>query len=181
MTTNYQISGNHRGLVVDNIDPLKQNRIRIRVHGFFDGVEDSHLPWAAAAFPLLTGSGAGFGWFGVPAIGATVFCFFEQGDYNQPVYFAEAPDGIHGHPTIADTNYPNRRGFRTSAGHIIYVDDEDDEILVEHSSGAQLSITGTVLKLLKDGASIQIDSSSNISITSSGSVTITGTTVNLNP
>jgi len=173
MTTNYQIFGNYRGVVVDNIDPLKQNRVRIRVHGFFDGVEDSHLPWAAAAFPLLTGSGAGFGWFGVPEIRAMVFCFFEQGDYNAPVYFAEAPDGIHGHPAIADTNYPNRRGFRTAAGHFIYVDDVTDEIRVEHSSGAQLSITNTTLKLLKSEAFIEIDNSGNIRIS--------GTRIDLNP
>jgi len=157
MTTNYQILGNHRGTVVNNLDPLKQNRIQVRVHGFFDGVEDSHLPWAAAAFPLLTGSGAGFGWFGVPAIGAMVFCFFEQGDYNAPVYFAEAPDGIHGHPTTADTNYPDRRGFQTASGHMLYFDDKANVIQLQHSSGAK----------------IQIDSS--------GNVTITGNTVNINP
>ena len=171
---NNRITGFHRGVVMDNNDPEKWGRCRINVHGFFDDItETSHLPWAAPILPLWSGAGAGHGWFSVPDVGTTVMCFFEAGDIYQPVYFGEAPDGVRGHPAEGDTNYPNRRGFKTGGGHIIFIDDTADIIQIEHNEGSLIQITPTVLKLTKAGASIEIDASGNI--------TISGTKVDINP
>lgn len=165
------VGGNHRGLVVDNEDPLKYGRVRVRVHGFFDGVDADDLPWAVPAYPLMAGAGSGYGWFGIPAEGTEVWCFFEAGDYNQPVYFAEAPDGIRGHPTVGDTNYPDRRGFRTKSGQSVYVDDEDKKIVIQHSSG-------TIIRIDQSGDIVV--SAQNITVTGQ-QITISGSQIDLNP
>lgn len=103
------------------------------------------------AYPI--GSGAGlddsldqYGNFSVPQEDAHVFVFFEGGDHLQPVYMAEAPDGVRGVPVFASTNYPNRRGFKLKNGLEVYVDESNDEVKVTHPSGVILSIdeNGTV-------------------------------------
>lgn len=123
-----------------------------------EGIETDCLPWATPAFPLFEGAGNGYGCFSIPKVGSFVFVFFENGDIYQPVYFAEAADGVHGLPTERLTNYPNRKVMKTEQGITIELDDTDgeEEIKITHPAGA----------------TIQIDSSGNI--------TITGTTVNIN-
>jgi hypothetical protein len=90
----------------------------------------------------------------IPEIDSTVWVFFEGVDYNQPVYFAAAPDGVHGLPDEISTNYPDRRVIKTSSGIVIYVDDTDEAIHIAMPSG------GT----------IHIDSSGNVSISADESV-----------
>jgi|SRR3990167_1670719 len=159
---NLKLNGIYRGQVVDNNDPNKWGRIKLNVFGLFDGVDTDQLMWAKPGLPIFSGSGSGYGWFAVPEIGSYVFVFFEAGDVYQPVYFAEAPNGLYGHPTIGDTNYPNRRGFKTKSGNLIYVDDIDGTIRIQTSSGAYINITGN-----------------NINITGNN-VTLTGALVTLN-
>lgn len=135
-----RIAGFHRGKVVDNQDPQKLGRIKVEIQHFFNNIPSKYLPWAVPALPIISGSGNNYGWFAVPEIGSYVWCFFEAGDLNQPVYFAEAVSGVCGHPSTGDINYPNRRGFRTKSGHEVYVDDESDVICINHSSGSKIVI-----------------------------------------
>ena len=84
-----QYFGNYRGTV--------------RAHGdngyckiFFPGIYDNSyetknaisLPWAEPAQPLFAGGASGNGIFQYPDIGATVWGFFEGGNINRPVFFA---------------------------------------------------------------------------------------------
>lgn len=163
----------YRGLVVDNDDPNKTGRVRVRVHCVFDDVTNSHLPWAVPCLPIFTGAGSGHGWFAVPEVNSEVFVFFEEGDFYQPVYFGEAVTGVHGHPEDGDVNYPNRRGFKTKAGHTIWMDDAADEIRVKHSVGSFFSMKSDILRMNHKGATIKIDDSGNI--------VISGTKVDINP
>jgi hypothetical protein len=155
--SNNLFSGFYRGKVLYNVDPDKLGRIKIEIFGVFDDIEYQYIPWAVPAFSLGFGSGLGFGNFSVPEVGSFVWCFFEKGDFNQPVYFAEAPSAVYGIPPEAETNYPNRKVFKTSGGIIIYVDNSNNEIKVEHPTG------------------------SYIIIDTSGNINISGTTIHLNP
>ena len=149
--------GNYRGVVLDNLDPDQLGRIKVGIFGVFDGISMADVPWAIPAAPIFTGAGVGHGSFSVPEIGSNVWCFFEAVDIYQPVYFAAAPDGIRGLPSERTSNYPSRSVIKTKNGIVIYVDDSSKEIKVNHPSGAFLKIDG------------------------SGNITITGTTVNINP
>jgi len=131
--------GFYRGKVLDNDDPDKLGRIKVEVFSVFDGISASDLPWAVPAFPLFVGSGSDFGNFAVPEVNSHVWVFFEGEDYNQPVYFAEAPDGVFGVPPEAATNYPSRRVMKTKSGIVIYIDDLIKEIKIDHPEGANNS------------------------------------------
>jgi hypothetical protein len=170
---NLKFLGNYRGQVMDVNDPKKLGRVRVMIYDFFSGVETKYLPWAVPVLPLISGSGSEQGWFAVPSVGSWVMCFFEAGDINQPVYFGEAPDGVHGQSAELKKNYPNRRGFKTKNGHVVYFDDKIDEIKIKHNTGAYVKITSTVLEIFKSSATIKIDDSGNI--------TISGTRVDINP
>lgn len=152
-----KLDGFYRAEVLSNEDPLKLGRVKLNVFTRFNGIDKEDLPWAVPAMSLFTGSGSGYGGFVVPEVGSYVWCFFEVGDFNQPVYFAEALDGIHGLPSDRITNYPSRKVWKTKNGIVIYIDDSVKEIKVSHPSGAYLVIN------------------------TGGNITIKGTTVNINP
>lgn len=169
-----RISGMYRGKVIDTADPKQVGRVRVQIYGYFDDITDTdNIPWAVPILPIFSGAGTGHGWFAVPAVGSEVMCFFEAGDIYQPVYFGEAPTGVHGHPSDLTTNYPNRRGLKTPSGHMIFIDDTTNEIEIKHSGGAYINIKSALLKLFMGSAKIQIDNSGNI--------TIEGTRVDINP
>jgi len=150
-------SGFFRGVVLDNEDPSKLGRIKVCVFGVFDGIGSEYLPWAVPAEPIFSGAGSGYGNFNVPEVDSYVFCFFEANDLYQPVYFASAPDGIHGLPTERITNYPYRKVLKTKSNIVIIVDSSSKEIQVNHPSGSYLRID------------------------TDGNITLSGTTVNINP
>ena len=157
--------GFYRGIVVNNVDPDSRGQVQVNVYGVFDGLATADLPWAKPAMPIGRGAGAGYGYFAVPEIGTHIWCFFEEGDLYQPVFFAEASDGTHGLPTERTTNYPGRVVWKTKAGIVIYIDDTDKELKITHP----------------EGTTLVIDGSGNVTLTSVGNIIITGTTVAINP
>jgi len=88
--TSDKFDGFYRGIVKDVSDPKESGRIRIQVFPMFAGVTDDVLPWAIPADSTFGGS-ANVGSINVPIVGSHVFCFFENGDFRFPVYFASAP------------------------------------------------------------------------------------------
>lgn len=167
-----KLNGFYRACVLDNEDPLKFGRVKLNVFGVYDNIASNSIPWAVPAFSIGFGSGLGYGNFSVPNIGSNVFVFFEAGDIYQPIYFASAPDGVHGLPTDRITNYPNRNVIKTPSGVSIYIDDHDKVIKLIHPTGKFIQMDG--------GGNITI-SASSVSITSSGSINISGSEVNINP
>jgi hypothetical protein len=149
--------GFYRGVVLDVSDPLKLGRIKVNIHGVFDDIAANDLPWVVRANAIGSGAGVDYGNFAVPEVGSYVFCFFEKGDLYQPVYFAEASDGIHGTPTEAKSDYPYKKIIKTRQGITIIINDTTREILVNHPSGSYLKIT------------------------TDGSIEIQGTAIRLNP
>jgi hypothetical protein len=169
---NFNFPGFYRGKVVDNNDPDKLGRIKVTIGGILeDTIEVGNLPWATPAFPISYGSGSGFGSFAVPMVDSWVWVFFENGSHVQPVFFAEAADGIHGLPTEKNSNYPNKRVIKSKNGIVISVDDTDLEIKLTHP-------TGKYIKMDKTGAIII--SAGNIEITGE-TVTISADKIEMNP
>jgi len=148
-------NGIYRGEVLDNVDSTKTGKLKIEVLGIFTDIEKEYLPWAVPALPIFCGAGSGAGSFGVPAIGSWVWCFFEQGDHQQPVYFAEAPDGIHGFPVDGEKGYPDSRGWVTPVGHKFIFDDNGDVTIV-HKDGSILTLSEDNINL-SNGKNTSID------------------------
>jgi predicted chitinase len=73
-------NGHWLGEVVDNKDPLKNGRCRVRVFGKFDSLPNESVPWASA------GNRSGAGQHTVPVIGEIVEVTFDNGNIYAPVY-----------------------------------------------------------------------------------------------
>lgn len=143
-----EFNGNYRGKVVSNTDPSSLGRIKVEVFGVFDGIAAADIPWAVPAFPLSSGAGVGFGSFAVPEVDSYVWCFFESGDVYQPVYFAEATDGVHGLPSERMANYPSRKVVKTKSGTVIYIDDSTGDVVIDATRGSgDVIIKGTTVNI----------------------------------
>lgn len=77
----------YRAYVIDNQDPDKLGRVKIRIpslHG-----TSTTYPWAYPA--SLTGFGFQTGMFILPPVGAMVWVTFEYSDEHRPIYFGGIP------------------------------------------------------------------------------------------
>jgi uncharacterized protein involved in type VI secretion and phage assembly len=145
----FKFHGNYRGVVVDDQDPLRSGRVKIRVFGIYDNVPNEALPWAIYSDPFMGGQ-VGFGGFLIPDVGNHVWVFFENGDHHQPVYFAGAPFK-DAHPkerlesdheeNRGSISYPRNKSLRTKSGHVIEIDDTEgnSRITIIHKSGTQIT------------------------------------------
>lgn len=80
-------SGRFMGEVVDRADPLFEGKIKVRVFGLFDEIEEvEHLPWASPMNLSTAGSDTGAGRFSLPKLGSIVEVVFENGNKYMPLY-----------------------------------------------------------------------------------------------
>jgi hypothetical protein len=189
------IFGNFRGKVVDNNDPEQKGRIKVEIYPYFHNVKAEYLPWSVPASPLFCGAGVGLGNFSVPEVNSFVWCFFEAGNLYQPVYFAEAPDFVHIIGDEKSTNYPKRKILKTSSGLLIIIDDEVPSISLTYENGIGVIIDQSVpfvsithvggTSIVVNAAIPSIDithpGGASMSVDAAGNISITGTTVNINP
>lgn len=75
--------GKYRGLVVNNVDPMRVGRLLVQVPDVLGLVPSS---WAVPCVPLAGPTGPPMGVFLVPPIGAGVWVEFEQGDPERPIW-----------------------------------------------------------------------------------------------
>lgn len=112
-----EFNGFYRGIVVNNNDPLKNGRVRVRIYPMFSGVHADELPWAIYADPNMGGT-SNIGSINVPKVNSHVFCFFENGDYRYPVYFSAAPaieNGVPDSPKLARESDTTVTSINTNA------------------------------------------------------------------
>jgi hypothetical protein len=131
--------GKYRGIVRDIDDDDGLGRIKAEVPAVF---EDRLSPWALPAFPF---AGEDHGFVLMPEVGDGVWIEFEAGDLNRPIW-----SGCW----FASDERPDPKGntarvLVTSAGHKIVVDEDEDEIQIQHPGGAEFTMSSDeiVLKL----------------------------------
>lgn len=142
-------SGAQRAIAVvsNNIDPLRQGRIKVTCSALL-GDESSELPgWIEPALP--------WGWFIVPDVGQQVTILFTE-ETSSDVFRGESsithpniqwegathftgPLAVDGNPIGSEftiKNYTKRRGFKTPAGHVLLFDDS------QHGREVRMSWSG---------------------------------------
>lgn len=168
----------YHGEVVDNADPLRIGRVKVRIGGLID----ERSAWA---FPMATvGGGAGSsGFFAVPKVGADVGVWFKNGDEDHPFYVTgpwaipegqnQAPEPVH---NVAPEDVHKIQVFesdrwrlvfdnREAAARFAIVDKQLGTNVVEFDGVQQgLTIRGTI----------------GINIESPGTIRIRGTNVEIN-
>jgi len=155
----YDAYGVYEGLIVDNLDHDKLNRVKIRIpsiHGIdvqaLDGragIPDSGLPWAQFSVPFYPMSF-------VPPIGTTVYVSFINGVLDRPVvigcranYRQTTGSDI---PNDATINYPNTKCIETDK-FVIYIDDTNSNLKIYSGEDyIELDAKNHVLNLNGDSA-----------------------------
>lgn len=123
------------GFVVDNNDPLKIGRCKVKLIGLYDSVKDADLPWIQSMIPVNHEV------IFPPAIGSQVVCAALD-EAKQVMLILGIVPGIDDVNDIPDNNnrslvhYPTNRSLVTSSGHILELDDTEDgeEINIIHSN-----------------------------------------------
>lgn len=141
----------YMGIVTDNKDPRQIGRIKVRIDGVWEGIEDTDLPWAIPKYEHHFGSfndgqanTKRCGSFHVPRIGSKVSIVFPQdGDPHCPVYSGYTVDDLTMMPE-AKTNYPDRAVFRFSNGTFMIVDTKTNELFINNPGDLHMTILGSV-------------------------------------
>ncbi|MFW6219511.1 MAG: phage baseplate assembly protein V [bacterium] len=142
----------YAGKVVDNKDPGKLGRCRIRVFSLFsEDINDNDLPWALPDFGFI---GSLKGSFIVPPVGAIVSVYFELGDRYLPRYVNKIIDETN-MPSDKNTDYPDNMIFyETDNGDKFIINRRRKTTEFTHSSGTKIKIDAL--------GNVEIDSSSSI-------------------
>lgn len=126
--------GNYIGLVIDNKDPEKLGRCKVRVHGLHDNFSSDELPWSIPEFPLafcVKGS------FMVPENGTVVYVKFDDGDLYEPIYTTKVLDRENLNFTAdKDEDYPDSVIFyETKNGDYFKINRAKGELIFKTGAG----------------------------------------------
>lgn len=126
------------GVVIDNEDPDKLGRIRIKILNLYDDIPKEHLPWAIPDIQYL---GSKCGNFIVPEINSVVRGYFDQGDIQKPIYDSIAfnKDNIDNSKANNREDYPHKMIlFQTDQGDFLTLNRKTGEFVFFHRTGASL-------------------------------------------
>ena len=162
------------GSVVDVKDPLKLGRVKVKVFGVYDDIDDADLPWAQIVVPVTQGVHEEQGQYLGMLKGTQVFGMFLDGQNSQlPMVIGTVPKEGDANPK-ADANYPTNKVYQTETGHYKEYDDTPgaERIKEAHKSGTyyEMQADGSIkTHITKDNYSIVLGDES---VTIAGKVTI---------
>ncbi len=134
----------HIGIVVENNDPKKMQRIKVSVPNKMEAPIEE-LDWIGPISRSAFGVGDFFGTMNVPALGSVVLVYFQAGDIKYGLYEGSAISvNFHPHPQLL-INYPRRYGFCDPAGNYMYIDYTPDQVSMHlyHKSGTNIDVDNT--------------------------------------
>lgn len=180
--------GRFQGYVVDNKDPDKRQRVKIRIPQLHRDVPDEDLPWTRPSHRGQANAGGGVGRVDIPPEGSLMDVSFDEDDPHNPLYHGSpALDEVAKDNEILNEDYPHTVGEVDEAGNKWTVNRLRREVLFQHKSGSSIFIDGAgniILnaraKLILNGASGVNVTGNNINIHSPGATDIKGTDVYLN-
>lgn len=159
--------GKYRGVVINNVDPMRMGRIQASVPDVGKAIPTT---WAMACVPI---TGKGSGTYLVPQIGAGVWIEFEQGDPEFPIWtgcFWGASSEV---PSLAQQGNPLSPSIILESGlkSIIMISDlpgPTGGILLKSSTGASIKINdvgitisnGKGAKIVMTGPSVNVNNGS---------------------
>jgi uncharacterized protein involved in type VI secretion and phage assembly len=110
-------------------------------------------PWAMPAVPF---AGAQHGFLALPEVNDGVWIEFEAGDLTKPIW-----SGFWwGDGEIPSPAAEKVRVFATSNGHKLVLDEDNNEVRIEHAGGPSIVITDSDITLAVSSKKIVISSSS---------------------
>jgi len=152
------------GTVVDNEDPQKEERLRIRIPNLLgEELSDTELPWARPVKHRVRGSNSQVQSLSVPVVGSKMIVVLQNGDPYHPLYLGSLLVGADV-ASVLTTNYPKRYGLRDDKGNHMFVDTQTGDMELRHFSG-------TTLKIVPDG-SVSVTSPKNLTVAFDGNASV---------
>jgi uncharacterized protein involved in type VI secretion and phage assembly len=111
--------GLHYGVVCQNTDPERLDRVKVRLP-WLDGGNEDQMHWAQLATPM---AGSHFGWYALPDVDDVVIVMFIAGDISQPVIVGGVWSTPDFSPEPNEDGKNNFRGYRSRSGHRLIFDD----------------------------------------------------------
>ena len=155
-----KVFGKYRATVVDNMDPEKRGRLKLRIPSV---LADQDSDWALPCLPY-----GGFdqqGFFMVPDVDAQVWVEFEEGDISRPIWVGTFWQQESDVPSDASKDEPTTRMLQTRSGHILQFDDAEGEeqFRLYHPKDAHMIIDpdGSILFTDASGAILTMDAQGN--------------------
>ena len=107
-----------KGIVVDNIDPLKSARIKVRIpslHGVSPDsslyVQDNSLPWCYASIPFYSAQDCGS--FIIPPVGSYVWLLQVEGDDPYYIYIGSSCSSASIYPKYINSENSSMGRYKT--------------------------------------------------------------------
>ena len=153
-------------------DPEKLGRVKVRVFGVYDDIDEADLPWAQIVVPVTTGVHEGKGQYLGILKGTQVFGMFLDGKSSQlPMVIGTVPKKGDANPK-AEANYPHNKVYETETGHFKEYDDSGTgRIREQHQDG-------TYYEMTDDG--IHIYGNTKVTIHGKGEVNVVAPVVSVN-
>lgn len=120
-----QMPGLVEALVVDNKDPEKLGRVKLKFPTLPEGPE-SH--WARLVMPM---AGKERGWMTIPEVGDEVLVAFAHGDVQNAMVLGSLYNGVDTPPYANEDGNNDLRVFQSRSGHRLTFDDKDGDERVE--------------------------------------------------
>lgn len=176
-TTKDLINKTFYGQVVDNNDPDKEGRCKVRVFGVFTDILDEDLPWAMPGSLKIFGGGedGGAGEVSIPKLNAIVRIQFPEGNLYSPEWIGLAyinqavrdeinNSYLNSHVIAYDVDEQVKILYTPDKGILIFhknsqiIINPDSSITIEHSGGQ------SIIELI--GGNINIVSQTQINVIS---------------
>jgi hypothetical protein len=147
------------GVVVDNIDPDKQGRLKIKVLDVYEDMKDEDLPWASP-WKDLSGNQ-----FNVPEKGKVLVVVFEQGDVNKPEFIFSEHYNVNLENKIKElssSDYTSMKSLLFDHKTQIYVNDSEGLKIDHKYNNINIKANGIDMNLKDNQGLINIgDSTAN--------------------
>lgn len=120
-----QMPGLVEAIVIDNVDPEKQGRVKLKFPLLPDMPESF---WARLVMPM---AGQKRGWMTIPEIDDEVLVAFVHGDINHAIVVGSLYNGVDVPPYANEDGNNDLRVFQSRSGHRLTFDDKDGDERVE--------------------------------------------------
>ena len=134
----------YRAVVVDNNDPNKLRRVKIRIqdlHGTDQDIPDSELPWAIQFRPTLLGGDNELSLTAIPRVGADLIVTHIRGDIYQPAYVFELSHNTNKMVQEGEEDYPDSYVLKDSDENYWHVNLVQDKLDIKFNGNECIEIT----------------------------------------
>jgi uncharacterized protein involved in type VI secretion and phage assembly len=166
-----RIHGVALAVVIDNIDPLGEGRVQLRLP-WLPGFE----PWARVAVPVA-GSQRGF-WL-IPQTNDEVLVAFDGGDVNSPYVIGSLWNGTDKPPASSSIDAVNKTILHTPAGHVIELDDQQGTVKITTTGKQKITLGPDKIELEASSSKAKLEGSGSITLETSNELTLKATTIKL--